>query len=178
MKIIMKKLLICILFICAFGNVADAQTYYYKLTEKVDPQTGVRESYYRQIYVTFTQEFRYCYESDKNGRSLDAYSPREMTIQDGMGLPFGNSFQRQKCDYTFQYIGKNNNMFQYRCKYEIIVTTGFGIYSSVKSDTYYHYVNFSTDFKRINIQKDSGGSIIVGELATPPGQASAPTQMW
>ena len=179
----MKKLLLLSLFVCAFCSAVTAQTYYYKLTEKVDPQTGVRTSYYGQIYVTFTQEGRYCYESDKGGRSLSNGSPREMTVTAGpqMTLEYNTSLTCS-CDYTFKYIGEKNNMYQYRCEYKMIkspvVHFPYGYNRPVTSNTYYNYVNFSTDFKRINIQKDSGGTIIVGERATPPGQASAPTQMW
>ena len=167
----MKKLFICILFICALWNRSTAQTYYYKLASKVNTETGVKSTYSADIYITFTNNKTYLYESDKNGNEIASYG----NMQRLLSYSGPNMFlQNVVCSHVFQFQKNQNGMNLYSCYYYIQSPPSlFG--STVLSDGY-HYVGLSEDFKRINIFK--GKEVIVGERATPPGQASQPSEMW
>lgn len=161
----MKRIALCLLALLGCITFADAQTYYYKLTSKVDKETEVRNSYYGEVYVTFTNGKNICYESNKDGNSLNEFAQRQMSFS-GYGFPYNTS-----CDHIFKYSSRKDNMRIYSCKFTL-----WSAYPYSRRDGGTYFVCFSDDFKRINIQK--GGSIIVGEQTDFPGTAKGPSKMW
>lgn len=164
----MKKLfLLVVVFIVACCEL-HAQTYYYKLTSQVNPNTGVKSSYYGDMYVTFTRSKSICYESDKDGNAFNRfYLSRKMSPSATMVMPMANL----SCDHVYKYAECRNGMYIYSMYYSY-----WSIFPVQKVNEGYYYVYFSADFNRVNI--NTGWTVYVGERETPPGQASAPTQMW
>jgi len=165
----MKKIILSLIILFACNSIAEAQTYYYKLKNKIYSKTGVKESYYGGGYITFTNNMNVCYESDKNGNMLSQfdYSRKIIYLQPVSMIPAANL----SCDYICKYFSNENDMYVYTLYYSY-----WSIFPAQKIREGYYYVCFSTDFDKINI--DTGDYVIVGERATPPGQASAPTQMY
>lgn len=163
----MKKIFLSLIVLFSGCNMVEAQTYYYKFTHEVNPKTGVKKTYYGNIYVTFTNNQNICYESDKNGNQLSQFDYSKKMSPAIYVMPMANL----SCDHIYKYFSSKNGMYVYALYYSYWST-----FPVQKVSEGYYYACFSTDFNKINI--DTGVSIIVGERATPPGQASAPTHMY
>lgn len=189
----MKKLVLFLIVLFACNGVAEAQTYYYKLTSKVNPDTGVKKSYSDNMYITFTNNKNVCYESDKEGnKKYDKHAElgtngatgRFGYVSNTIYGPFGPIVSQpcpaaifRKCDGVFHYSRSINGMYEYKCYYYDYYCNG----NNDKVEDGYLYIYYSTDYQRINMKSQNQydkGDIIVGKRATAPGQASAPTQMY
>lgn len=164
----MKKLVFLFtVFIMAVCDI-QAQTYYYKLISKVNLKTGVKSSYYGEMYVTFTRNKSICYESDKDGNAFNQfYVSRKMSPSVTMIMPMASL----SCDHVYRYTECSNGMYVYSMYYSY-----WSAFPAQKVSEGYYYACFSADYNRVNI--NTGWAVYVGERATPPGQASAPTHMW
>lgn len=189
----MKKIFLSLIVLFAGCNMVDAQTYYYKIISKVNPDTGVKSSYSNSMYITFTNNKNVCYESDKSGNikpnrmaefGKDGATGRMGYVSHTVYGFFGPITSApspaaiyRKCDGVFRYSRYINNMYEYKCYY-------YDYYFPLdqdKSGDGYLYIYFSKDYQRINVKSQNQydkGVIYVGERATPPGQASAPTHMY
>ncbi len=186
-----SKALITFLLFC--HNTVEGQTYYYNVDQKINNDTGVRESYgYGYIYITFTNNKNSFYQSDSKGNQL---------IPNSRKKELGGSVQRQKlvsyvmgynmfgpltnsqicpvlreCDGIFNYNAQSNTRYQY-CDYY------YDYYLSVMSggnrsidEQGYLYVCFSKDYSNIYISSTDGNYEYVGKRVSDPNQA--PSEMY
>ncbi len=150
-----------------FATNAMGQTYYYKITYKTDKETGVKSSYTKNIYVTFTDSKRYCYQSDINGSQMGSYDSNLL-----LGRPHTSDIFIYSCDNVFKFTDTQNDIHRYACDWSCSSLIMPNISGSSGSD----YVTFSSDFKKINIHKS--GIVYVGQRSTPQGQESSPTELY
>lgn len=181
----MKKIFLSLIVLFAGCNMVDAQTYYYKIISKVNPETGVKSSCSDNMYITFTSNKNVCYKSDQSGnKTSGGYDKRKEFGTSGLNY-LGNYVGAseygcfRECDGVFHYSRSINSMYEYKCYYyDYHLIWGGG---RVKDEEGYLYIYFSTDYQRLNFRSQESndkGEIYVGERSTRPGQASAPTHMY
>lgn len=130
----MKKLLLtlsALLLISCAGSFA--QTYTYKYLFTVNSETGVKSKSYGdsyRVYVTFTKNKSFCYESDQNGVK------KSDLISRGEGYN------------EFHYVSGANGILSYKST-ETYYTIYFGKKIPV-GQPIITYMNFSTDYERLN----------------------------
>lgn len=138
----MKNLFLVLLLM--LSSTLNCQTFYYKCTASVNPQTGVRTSPTIVCkYVTFTKTG--CYESDENGNS------------------FGDLNQLFSTSFFYQYRGKKNGMLIFQaCK----------MYNNYRTWIDGMYFYFSEDYNILNQYGGmmTNGNVLVFERKTPPSQ--------
>lgn len=159
MKRIFLFQILVLFLLCPFVSLGQ-ETIYYKYTYSVDPKTGVKRSNYRSPeYYTFVNNYNTVYKSDARGNKAPNMN--------GPMTSYGGGFY---CDHIYNFVGENNGMLVYACKWANY--NGLGYF--LGGGTY--YITFSKDLQRINV--DMGYSVDVGEKSDLPGQEAPPSKMW
>lgn len=167
----MNRFYTIVIFIMSifFCSNVDGQTYYYEITSKVEKNTGVKQSYYSSIYITFSKGKNICYQSKKDGSQISAYGSDHIVL----GVNIYQMDGTYSSDNIFRYASSQDGMKVYSCRWSF---SPYRFLPGATSSNGIYYALFSSDFKRINI--DQGRYVYVGEIKVEPGEAKAPTQMW
>ena len=150
----MKKFFLISAMLLIGALSVNAQTYLYKYLYSVD-ENGVKSQKMNphKKYYTFSNN------SDKDGNLIKIGTPLHVKA----------STETR----TFEYIGKENNIFKYKLKDYIEYTWG-GITNKVEGN---QWLLFSLDFSRMNHKWLSTG-VEVYERVTEPEKEQSPTQLY
>lgn len=160
----MKKAVLLFVLCLSFATTVKAQTWWYKYLYTVDKQTGMKKNPGNGsggMYITFTNEKRHCYQSNKDG-----------TLWKPENNLYASAYDDQVSVYNF--VGTQNNMHVYR-QTSIRMTYmgnvgGWGTYT------------FSTDFSRLNynttITSSFANEVRVYERSSPEERRIAPDQLY
>ncbi|MBQ5844092.1 MAG: hypothetical protein IIW52_04470 [Alistipes sp.] len=165
MKVTKRVLIVIVAILCCGGLECAAQTYCYKYLYTVNSDTGEKSMgglKAHNIYITFTNNKNYCYESDKNGIKKEWQDPVYIS---GIFKEGANQFY---------YTSSNNGMFTYRCVMKTCQHTFNG--KNVISETIF-FKTFSRDYKRLNSKNKDYPNVRVYERVEN-NQNDMPTQMW
>ena len=115
----MKKQLMILVMLFLGVLPMSSQTYYYKYLYTVDKNSGMKSNYERPgKYLTFTNDRRVLYESDKNGIS--------------------------KSRYAYRYAGSTNGMYVFKEESEQNMFGQLGGWGTYSFSTDYQRMNFNT----------------------------------
>lgn len=162
-------LLILCLFVAA--NTVSAQTYYYKFLYAVNPETGEKTKEYGDVYVTFSNNKKTCYESDENG-----YAKRDTEYNHLRPSRYSAAMAECSSDGIFRYFSNSNDVITYRLEYTVYFGM-YNIFTTRVSEKHYRYLNFSKDLSRLNIVYGDT-KIVVAERTYKPGEEPIPNQLF
>lgn len=155
----MKRLIVLLVLLFSVNNLF-GQTYFYKYLYHVEKDSGAKTKLWStggDTYITFTNNFQYCYQSDKDG------------------------IQQQYCG-SYRYIGVDNGRITYfytqRDSGNPFMQNYPLCYYYFSSD--YSRLNTWSDCSDLNLKSLGGKSyIVVYERAEAPSpQNNAPDQLW
>ena len=137
------------------------QTYFYKYQYHVNKDSGAKSKLWKDgqgdIYMTFTNNFQYCYQSDKDG------------------------FQLQYA-YSYRYIGVDNGRMTY---FHTLRETGNPFLQNSPLCYYYFSSDYSrlnqwSDNSGMKISgiTDKNYIIVYERTEAPTPQSNAPDQLW
>lgn len=144
----MKRVLLFFLVVCAYSSVV-AQTYCYKITMCVEKETGIkRKGYDNYHFITFINNKRNCYFSDKDGNTTTNSSSSSSLFYN----PYPNKYEGEN---YYTYKGVEDGYYVYE---QVVTTLSYvspnfylgergGYYPTSKQYTYL-YINQNYD--RIN----------------------------
>lgn len=144
----MKGKLFFIFIVCACFNI-EAQTYCYKITMCVEKETGIkRKGYDNYYFITFINNKRNCYFSDKDGNTTTNSSSSSSLFYN----PYPNKYEGEN---YYTYKGVEDGYYVYE---EVVTTFSYvspnlymgergGYYSTSKR---YKYLYINKNYDRIN----------------------------
>lgn len=143
MAAMIKRLLICVLLL-TINMICYAQTYRYKYLYSINPQSGIKEQFFRDgltIYITFSNNMMNAYRSDAYGIK-EEYQP--IVFVPGIYQKGWNEYRYKEYMNGHQY---ESTFIQYQIQ--------FGGNKKIVSTDFY-WMKFSPDYERLNMQNTYG----------------------
>jgi len=163
--------------------IASGQTVRYNFVAKINKETGVRSndrkisdwwSLASVMYITFTNNS--CYDSDSKGMAIG--NRKERLAQD---YSFGSFVMDESFNGTYRFQGEQNNLFTFMEEVTTVTimatyTNPFPSQSTTKSKV---YMNFSKDYKVLNIDRGTTVYVYNRDEPKPPEPEKKPDiKLW